>query len=683
MYEMGDFELHSTESVFQTGLDFLESDHFEEALRAFDYIIGQQPYNADAHFHRGIALVNLSRAREAIVSYRAAIEISPNDASLYTHLGYAMLISGSVDEALETLDVALGLQPEGHQARIYKACALAEKRQFGAAREILEDLLVERPEEIEALRHYAAILAALGEEEKALQQLAKILRKHPNNREALRNRAIVLLRQSKRKDAVRSLRELTAVAPDDANAWMLLLETLADSHAWPELVAQATHAMEAGHESSEVYMLRGRAYLETGSADHAVANLWRSRELNDRNPEVFFHLAHALMIAGKLRHGMKNVNRAIQMKPDDRRFMLLKGELHHRLGEHASELQLVSAGLEARPDDFDFLRQKVRCFASQNRMAEAAAFVDRFIVRLPNHTAALLLGADLSEKLAQADKAHRYYSRIFQSNPVGSYAYQLYAAFLMREQMPERAIAVLNTAKLEHPTDSAIEAARVMALQSVGRYFEAAQHIEDYLTLDPATSELHWLASKSYFALERYDDAESHLKQARAIIHLDPKAVVPVTWLAAEAIALHKAGKTADGVLLLEKYIPRETYASLEHYLALGEMCELGRWEPKALTIYGQALQAYPNSAQIHYRISRNCALLGKKSSALEHLRLAVELDASIIEMALVEPAFKRYSLSPAMTRTLGVRFVSRKIRLAGAIAGWGIGILVLANLLE
>jgi tetratricopeptide (TPR) repeat protein len=684
MFEMGDYELHSTESIFQTGLDFLESDHFEEALRAFEFIVDKQPQNVDAIFHRGIALVNLSRPKEAIEVYHEAIALAPTDSLLHCHCGYAYLISGDPDEALRCLDQALDIQPDQYQAKIYKACALAEKRMFAAARELFEQVLAERPEEHEALRHYAAVLAATGEESKALIQLNAILAKQPNNREALRNKAIVLMRQGRRDEAVCCLRELTAIAPSDSAGWMMLTEVLAEMRAWPELTAIAGMAMEAGHENSEFYMLRGRGYLEQGQAEMAIANLWRSRNLNDRNPEVFYYLSQALLLDGKLRHSLKMANRAIQMKPDERRFVLLKAEVLHRIGDFAGELNLVNLVLQSRPEDFDFICQKVRCLGAQDRLGEASTFVDRFIVRLPEHVGALLVGADLSEKLGDMEKAQRYFSRIFQLNPIGPYVYQAYSSFLVRRGAPERALAVLTTAKLEHPSDPTIEASRIIALQNLGRHAQAVELAEEFLELEDSTADLHWLASRSFYALGHFERALLHLQEARKVVAAGNAAVsVPTNWLVAEAFTLHRVGKSAEGIQLLEKYAPQQTYAEPEYYLALGELCEVSHFETKGLATYGEALQAYPENGTVHYRLARLCALLGKKTTALDHLRRAISLDPSLGDLAVNEPAFRRYAFSPAMNRVLGLRFVSRRIKMASLVTAWSIGVVALSQYLK
>ncbi len=176
MYDFNEHEAGSTDSAFQEGMDLLESDHFEEALEAFDVVLRQQPMHVDALFYRGVALLHLGRLADALRSFREAVDLSPIEPLYLSHYGYALLLHGDLEEALECFDRALEIQPDLHQVKVYKASAMIGMRRLRAARDLLEEVLADHPDEIEAMRLYAGLLAAIGEDEAALEQCDRILR---------------------------------------------------------------------------------------------------------------------------------------------------------------------------------------------------------------------------------------------------------------------------------------------------------------------------------------------------------------------------------------------------------------------------------------------------------------------------------------------------------------------------
>ncbi|MGI8906980.1 MAG: tetratricopeptide repeat protein [Candidatus Sumerlaeaceae bacterium] len=671
MEEFNEFELHSPDSLFQEGMDLLESDHFEEALHAFDSVLLQQPYNADALFHRGVALINLSRLEEAVTTLECAIKLAPTEALFHSHCGYALLMGGKPDAALEKFEYALELQPDSYQNKVYKACVLAERRKLGEARALLEEVLEDHPEDLEVIRHYANVLAALGEEHEALEQYSTILRESPNSLEAISRRGAIFLRQGNRPEAIKCLREFVALSPNDVKAWTTLLETLTEMDNGPAVIAAAGDAIESGNDSSEIFMLRGRALLDDRQYDAAITDLRRARTLNERNGEIHFLLARAFAERGRLKHALLSVNRALQVAPKEKRSLLLKARLHHQLAEFEQEGQLLNLLLQESADDFRLVKLKVENLLARHMTAEASASVDAFLGRAPEHRRALLLSAELSERVGDLAASRRRYACLFMQRPISARSYLSFAGFLMRRAEIEPAARLLNEATCEHPQDVALQMLKAVVLQMVERHAECLSHLYEFMRGGMAPPEVHWLLGKSHFALGQHANALEHFQTARQKGAGSLGVSAPIfRCLVSEAYCLHQLGRTAQGIQLLEENWSGQDPFACDYHEVLADLYIQTRAYAKAAAVCTKGIERFSESPLLHYRLARCSAALGRKPATLRHLRTAIDLNPQLVQAAKVDSIFQRYALSLSMNRLVKYAFLRERAEFVGWVLG-------------
>jgi tetratricopeptide (TPR) repeat protein len=667
MEEFNEFELHSPDSLFQQGMDLLESDHFEEALRAFDYVLSEQPYNADAMFHRGVALINLSRLDEAVAALECAIALAPTEALFHSHCGYALLMGGKPDAALEKFEYALQLQPDSYQNKVYKACVMAERRKLGEARALLEEVLDEHPEDMEVVRHYANVLAAQGEEHEALEQYATLLQNNPNHLEAISRRGAIFLRQGNRPEAIKCLREFVALSPADSKAWITLLETLTELDQGSAVIAAAAEAVEAGNDHADIYMLRGRALLDDRQYDAAITDLRRAKTLNDRNGEVHFLLARAYAERGKLKPALQSVNRALQVAPREKRSLLLKARLHHQLGEFEQEGQLLNTLLQEASDDFRLVKLKVENLLARHLAAEASATVDAFLVNAPEHRRALLLSAELSERVGNVAASRKRYHTLFKQAPVSARSFLSFAGFLMRRSEHEHAAMLLEQATQKHPDDIALQMLKAVVLQVLERHDECLAHLYSFMEGGSAPAEIHWLLGKSHYALGQHARALEHFEAARKRGAGSLGASAPIfRCLVSEVYCLHQLGRTVEAIQLLENNWSGQNPYACEYHEVLADLYIHTRAHAKAAAVCLNGIGRFPNSGLLHYRLARCSAALGRKPATLRHLRAAIELNPQFAQSAKVDSIFQRYALSLSMNRLVKYAFLRQRAEFVG-----------------
>ena len=670
MQDFADFDLNSPDGVFQEGLDLLESDHFEEALRAFDFVISEQPFNVDALFHRGIALISLNRVDEAAAAYRSALAHAPTEALYHSHYGYALMRGGNTEEAIEHFDYALTLQPDSYQNKVYKACALAGVRNLGPARALLEDVLAARPDDIDVLRHYGGVLSLQGDDATASRVFDRILAAAPNHVETIGRRADMHLRAGRPDEALRCLREVVALNPADDATWQVLLDLLAEMDLTEAMIAMAGEAIASGHEIARIYLHRAQAYLRLKQTSQAITDLRRARELDDRIPDAHYMLARAYAESGRLRPALACAARALQIAPHDTRILMLMVNLQRRAGDHGQEVQYLDRILLMDPDRFHVLRMKAEGLCAAGRPEEALAAVRGFVSRNPAETAARILAAELAEKCGLHDEARETFERLFRFSPVTARACLAFAAFLIRRGDLAHASRVLASAVERFPRDSTVVTTHAAALQSEGRQAECIGVLDRYFTASgDDCPEAMWLKGKSLYYLRRHAEALDSFQRARAMEAraCGTTATPSFRFLLAEAFTLHHLGRTDEAIGLVERHFGQFGKSTREIYELLGELCEKVGDHERARSLYAEGLRQFPRSAGLLYRAARVAATLGRRHAALRQLAAAIELRPETAGEAAAEPAFRRYWASPALLRLIG-RPLLRQPRFVGTI---------------
>lgn len=670
MQEFNEYELHSPDSLFHEGMDMLESDHFEEALHSFERLVLIQPYNADALFQQGVTLIRLGRVSDAIKSFESAISLSPTEAMFHSHCGYALLMAGRHEAALEKFDYALHLQPDNYEHNIYKACVLAEKSRLHDAHTILHALVADHPDNLEIIRHYANVLFLMGEDHDALLAYERLLKFTPNNTEAILHRGIIYLRQSNRPDAVRCFREYLALSPDDGDTWNLLLETLREMDQTAAVIASAGEAIQSGVELAFLYLYRGRALLQERQYNEAILDLRRSRTLDDLNPETHLLLAQAFAERGRLKHSLLSVNRTLQLVPGDHRALLLKARLCRDLNDHEEEHQALELLLRHDAGDFRIIQLKVDNLVKRGLLYEAGVCIDIFLTTHSSHRRALLVSAELAEKLSKTELARQRFTALFSQSTISSSTYRAYSGFLLRQGETLKAAAVLERAAEAHPASGDIQTLRAIVLQMLDRHPQCIANLTAYMAAHPCPPETYWLLGKSWYAQKNYAVALESFQKARlggAGSVAGPDAP-EFKCLLAEAYSMHHLGRTVEGIALLEEHGRRFDSFSREFHEILAEFYNHIRAYSKTCAIATEGLLRFPDSPVLHYRLARCSAALRRKKTAVRHLRRAIQLDSSLILIACKDNRFQRYALSPSVNRLLNYHFYLRRMEFLGLL---------------
>jgi len=101
----------SAEDWFEQGLSFLESQHYDDAIKAFSESIRIVPNDSEAYNNRGIAWFYKGDYDRAIADCTKALEINPRYTEAYNNRGTAWFYKGDYDRAIADCTKALELNP--------------------------------------------------------------------------------------------------------------------------------------------------------------------------------------------------------------------------------------------------------------------------------------------------------------------------------------------------------------------------------------------------------------------------------------------------------------------------------------------------------------------------------------------------------------------------------------------
>lgn len=649
MYSGEDFDPDSPNTMFDQGMDLLESNHFDEALEAFDQVLDEEPFHTDALFQRGVVLVNLGRIEDAVLAFRKVLSQAPGEGEYHSHLAFALMISGEHEEALQHFDEALSLQPHNVANKVYKACILAEAKRLGEARTILEEVVENHPDEADAIRHYAMVLTALGETEQALKQWERLLKDDPNHTEALFRRAMIHISHGERDRGLRGLREYLALQPQDLPAWLSLLELLTENDQAEAIIAAASEAIEAGHENSVIYHVRGREYLRARRIEQAITDLKRARVLDDRDPDNHFLLAKAYLEKGRAKHALISVNRCLQLVPQERAALVLKSHVHHVLGDYRTELELLNELLKDSPEDWRMARQKAEALLALDNPQEACRVVDDFLSHVGNHRRALQMAAMLREQCGRMAEARQAYEALLKHKPISSRTYQRFAHHLINCGETTSAAQTLHQGCLAYPEDVALTSLRAMVLQRLEDHQTVVDFLSQFFQIHPGCpAEIHWLLGVSLYSLGRPHEAviEFQVARRKGLVTAHGAGTglgIPgYHCLLAEAQALHHLQRTAEAVRLLERSQDAFHGDGIRLYLfALGKLYYNSGGLAKAESLFSDGCRLFPEDPDLHFAAAQVRAQRRQKAEAVHSLQIALRLKPDWVARVRLDPAFR------------------------------------------
>lgn len=287
------------------GVVCVQSGETERGAALIERAIGVSPNVAAAHVNLAMALTALGRFEAAIESCDAALALDPGSAGAHSNRGNVLMALGRFQDALACYDRVIALMPDYPEGHYNRANALRDLRRLGAALASYERAIALRPTYIEALNNRAGVLAALGRAEDALAAYDAAIAVRPDSAETHANRAKILNDLWRSEAALAASERAIALAPGHAEAHnhrAIALHELGRTEAaltvWRQVIAlQPDHAKAHNNIGMALQALRRPA--------EAVAAYDQALALAADFSEAHLNRASSLLALGDLARGFE------------------------------------------------------------------------------------------------------------------------------------------------------------------------------------------------------------------------------------------------------------------------------------------------------------------------------------------------------------------------------------------
>ncbi|MBO9718287.1 MAG: tetratricopeptide repeat protein [Pseudoxanthomonas sp.] len=347
--------------------------------------------------------------------------------------------------------------PGEPRVAVLRAGQLNQAGQADAARTMLAQVEPRAADEPEIRAMLAAAYQAMGD----FSAAARVMAMGAQDTQSYGIRASLLARTDDSATLTSLYRELSGAdggKPDPARR--MLLGRMAEFLKRPDEAVAWYRGVPGGPERAEARIRLAAALYELGRADEAYAE------------------AHALQ------------NDAGSDDDARRNAYLLEGELRQRSGSADGEIEALSRGLAAYPDDGALLYARGLAWERQDRIDRAEADLRQVLVADPENVAALnALGYTLADRTRRYQEALELIDRARTAEPDNAAIVDSYGWVLYRLGRKEEALVELRRA-WGLMKDPEIAAHIGEVLWVLGRRDEAHRYFEEARKLDPENRSL-------------------------------------------------------------------------------------------------------------------------------------------------------------------------------------------------
>ncbi|MCU7934685.1 MAG: tetratricopeptide repeat protein [Candidatus Thiodiazotropha sp. (ex Dulcina madagascariensis)] len=202
-------------SYFKRGMDLYEQGNYTKARLEFKNVLQIDPKDADAYFMFGQIEERDENWPKAYALFLRATELNPDHVDAQVHLGTIYALSGETDKALSAAEIALAVEPNNASALVLKGFTKARMGEKDAAINEALAAVESDPNNVEAASLLAALYADQGSLERAIRIAKDSLALHPERVASYLLLARLYAQADREEDVVSVLSDLIRARPED------------------------------------------------------------------------------------------------------------------------------------------------------------------------------------------------------------------------------------------------------------------------------------------------------------------------------------------------------------------------------------------------------------------------------------------------------------------------------------
>ncbi|NMC60281.1 MAG: tetratricopeptide repeat protein [Candidatus Methanofastidiosa archaeon] len=187
------FQNQEALEFFQLGEYHYQSNHFEEAINAYQRAIEYDPSFTEAYYKLGISLGKVGKPHDGILTLNKALTLDPRNASIYNALGAMYGMLQQYDKAIEQFKIAIDIDPQLTLAYNNLGILFGKLGDHKRAVEVLKIAVQVDPESAESQGALGVAYAMAGQPHNAIKPLQEAVRIDPTYAKAHFNLGITYL----------------------------------------------------------------------------------------------------------------------------------------------------------------------------------------------------------------------------------------------------------------------------------------------------------------------------------------------------------------------------------------------------------------------------------------------------------------------------------------------------------
>jgi serine/threonine protein kinase len=328
-----------------------DSEHFEEALVAYERAVQLDPNFADAYDARGDAFSSLNRYQEAMDAFDQAIQLDPIYAHAFEGKGNLHYNLQHYQEALVAYERALQLDSSSMTAYIGKGDALYYLNRFQEALLAYERAIQLDPTNAPAFNGKSWTLWHLKRYEEALiaaEQAIRLALDHPAD-----------------------------AGPTSSSAYNGKGNALFKLKRYQEAIIAHEQAIQRGFDLVYGYTGKGQVLWKMGRFDEALLAFDRAIEINPTYAVAYNGRGNVLFDLRRYREALQAYERAIQLNPQMSKAYNNKGTTLYELGRYEEALAAHDQAVRIQPNRVISHYYRSLALKQLGRLAEAQQAYER------------------------------------------------------------------------------------------------------------------------------------------------------------------------------------------------------------------------------------------------------------------------------------------------------------------
>ncbi|MDZ8091576.1 MAG: tetratricopeptide repeat protein [Nostoc sp. DedQUE05] len=481
---------------------YRKSNQLEQALRAIDKAIQQQPNNPNLYNEKNVILDSLKRYTEAEIAVNKAIDINPR-AAFYNNRGILYYEQKKWDLALDDFNKAIAINPTYTDAYNNRGVLYKEQKKWDLALDDFNKAIVINPTYANAYGKRGNLYQEQKKWDLALDDYNKAIAINPTYANAYINRGLLYKKQKKWDLALDDYNKAIAINPTYAEAYYNRGNFYYEQKKWDLALDDYNKAIAINPTLADAYNNRGVLYKEQKKWDLALDDFNKAIAINPTLADAYYNRGNFYYEQKKWDLALDDYNKAIAINPTYADAYINRGNLYQEQKKWDLALDDYNKAIAINPTYADAYGNRGNLYQEQEKWDLALDDYNKAIAINPTYAEAYNNRGFLYKKQKKWDLALDDFSKAIAINPQDATAYYNRGNVYYEQKKWDLALDDYNKAIAINPTYAEAYALRgvlhgmigdkqtaIQDYQRAAQHFQAQGNIASYEVIMNALKEL-------------------------------------------------------------------------------------------------------------------------------------------------------------------------------------------------